>query len=150
MAPAIRPKPSTGPAARSPAAEPRRSNSGAPRPEPESATLALDRGLLLRVGLAFAAGLLLYAPLRDGHRHFALAWACALLGDQSGLGLVWVAGPHDARILGGCQREVSVTLTDTTLDTALAGIVLLPALAFARRGGPWPGLRRLGLSLIHI
>jgi hypothetical protein len=57
---------------------------------------------------------------------------------------VWVAGPHDARILGGCQREVSVTLTDTTLDTALAGIVLLPALAFVRRGGLKPGLRRLG------
>jgi hypothetical protein len=144
MGPAIRSKAASGSAARTRAADPGRSDSGAPRPKLYSAPLALDRGLLLRVGLAFAAALLLYAPLRDGHRHFALAWACALLGDQSGLGLVWVAGPHDARILGGCQREVSVTLTDTTLDTALAGIVLLPALAFARRGVLWPGLRRLG------
>lgn len=104
----------------------------------------LGLGLLLRVALGFAAGLALYWPLRDWHRHFELAWACLLLGDRDGLGLVWVAGAHEARFLGGCQRAVSVTLTSATLDTALAGIVLLPALVFVRPAPLLSSLRRLG------
>lgn len=128
---------------RRPAPEPQRAGRGGAA-GPAATPLALDRTLLLRVALGFAAGLALYWPLRDWHRHFELTWACLLLGDRDGLGLVWVAGAHDARFLGGCQRAVSVTLTSATLDTALAGIVLLPALVFARPAPLLSNLRRLG------
>jgi len=116
----------------------------APRLSPRAILRALGAFVLTLIPTAVAYWLL----LREAHHATILEFVCEIFYRiDHDLGLVLVPAGKTEPILGGVQRQHSVSITREALDVLLVGTVFLPALVLAT---PLRLARRFGALLLGL